>query len=83
MVFSAIFNQGEKNPADRVKYIGNTAEELSTVSNVSVHLQTLDKNISFCSLKYGDHRNEDCSLTYPNINKERKQIDVVSGLRTM
>ena len=31
--------QSEHNkPADRVKYIGNTAEELSTVSNVSVHL---------------------------------------------
>ena len=35
MVFS---ESGQNKPADRVKYIGNTAEELSTVSNVSVHL---------------------------------------------
>ena len=38
------------------------------------------KNISFCSLKYGDHKNKDGSLTYPNINEKRKQIDMVSGL---
>ena len=64
-------------PADCIKSMTNTAEELSTISNVSVHLQTLDKNISFCILKYGDHKNEDCSLTYPDINEKRKQIDVV------
>ena len=27
------------------------------------------------SVKYGDHKNEDCSLTYPGINQRRKQID--------
>ena len=36
MVFSAIFNQGKQ--AGCMKYMANTAEELSTVSNVSVHL---------------------------------------------
>ena len=41
------------------------------------------KNISFCSLKYEDHKNEDRSLTYPNLKEKRKQIDVVSGLRSI
>ena len=41
------------------------------------------KNISFCRLTNEDHKNEDCSLTYPNLKEERKQIDVVSGLRAM
>ena len=43
----------------------------------------MDKNISFCSLKCGNDKNEDCSLTYPNIQEKRKQIDVVSGLRAI
>ena len=38
------------------------------------------KNISFCNLKYEDHKNEDCSLTYPNLKEKRKQVDMVSGL---
>ena len=29
---------GHNKLADRIKYMGNTAEELSTVSHVSVHL---------------------------------------------
>ena len=41
------------------------------------------KNISLCSLKYGDPENEDCSLNYPNIKEKRKQIDVMSGLRAI
>ena len=43
MVFVAILNQGIHKPADRMKYIANTAEELSMESNASVHLQILDK----------------------------------------
>ena len=39
MFSSTTFDQTEHNkPADQVKYIGNAAEELSTVNNVSVHL---------------------------------------------
>ena len=41
------------------------------------------KNISFCSLKYEDSKNEDRSLTYPNLKEKRKQINRVSGLRTI
>ena len=29
---------GDNKPADALKYVSNTAEELSTVSNVGVHL---------------------------------------------
>ena len=43
MVFAAILNQGINKPADCMKYIANTDEELLTVSNVSVHLKILDK----------------------------------------
>ena len=38
MVFAAILNQGRNKPADRMKCMANTAKELRTVSNVSVHL---------------------------------------------
>ena len=38
--------------------------------------------MSFGSLKYEDHKNEDCWLTYPNLTEKRKQIDVISGIRT-
>ena len=38
MVFFRHLQSEHNKPADRVKYIGNTAEELSTVSNVNVHL---------------------------------------------
>ena len=31
------------------------------------------KNISLCSLKYEDPKNEDCSLTYPNIKKNERK----------
>ena len=38
-VFAAIFNQGiTKGRSDLMKYMANAAEELSTVSNVNVHL---------------------------------------------
>ena len=37
------------------------------------------KNIPFRSLKYGDHKNEDCLLTYPNINE--KQMPSRRGVR--
>ena len=44
--------------------MANTAEELSVVSNVSVHSLMLDKKgISYCSLKHEDFKNKDCSLT--------------------
>ena len=63
------YHESEHNKlADRMKNMANTAKELSTVS------------ISFCSLKYEDLKNEDSSLTYPNLIKKRKQIDVVSSL---
>ena len=52
--------------------MANTAEELSTVSNVSVHLKKKKKKQSFYSLKYGDHKNEGCSLTHPDIKRETK-----------
>ena len=31
--------------------------------------------MSFCSLKYEDHKNEDCSLTYPNINEKNDYLN--------
>ena len=66
-----------------MKYMANTTKELLTASNVTVHLLILDKNISFCSLKYVGNKNEDCSLTYPNLEEKRKQTEVVSGLRAI
>ena len=30
------------------------------------------KDTSSCSLKYEDLKNEDCSLTYPNLKEKRK-----------
>ena len=38
------------------------------------------KSIPFWNLKYEYLKNEDCSLTYPNLKEKRKQIDVVSGV---
>ena len=39
MVFATILNQGITNKsAERTKYMANTADELSTVRNVSIHL---------------------------------------------
>ena len=52
--------------------MANTAKELSTPSNVSVHLQVLDKIHIILSLKYEDHKNEDCSLYYPKRRNESK-----------
>ena len=49
---------------------------------VSTYKQWI-KDMSFCSLKYGGHKNEDCSLTRPNIKEKQKQTDVVSGLRVI
>ena len=41
------------------------------------------KNILFCNLKYEDHKNEDCSLTYANLKEKRKQVNVVSALHAI
>ena len=41
----------------------STAQELSTVSNVNVHLQILEKKHIICSLTYEDFEYENCSVT--------------------